>query len=1294
MRLERTRLFWIGLSLSLLSSLTPAFAQTPAARSRITQAVDNDKRITRRGNVHPLARPEFDQGIAPDSLPANRMLLVLQRGPEQQAALDSLMEEQQVPSSSDYHKWLTPAEFGQMFGPSDADIATITNWLTSQGFQVDKVGAGRTAIEFSGTAGQVRTAFHTSLHKYVVNGKEHWANASDPQIPAALAPVVGGIVSLHNFRRKPMHRIREKSLLDPAYTMADGYGLGPTDFATIYNLLPLWNSGIDGTGQAIAIMGETDINVQDVRDFRAMFGLPAKDPEIIYNGPNPGITAYDELEADLDIQWSGAVAPNADIKFITSGYTDVASGIDLSSFYAVDNNVAPVISLSYGTCEQQLKAQHMPDGKTWSDFYHDLWQQAAAQGITVFVSSGDNGSAGCDDPGSKSATAGNAINGLGSTPFNVSVGGTDFDQVGNFATYWKSATNNDPATRASAISYIPEMTWNNSCAQNLNCTTSSLKTLVAASGGPSMLWTKPSWQSGVGVPNDGMRDTPDVSLFASNGFNGSYYIVCQADADNQCPGNPAEIGGTSAATPAFAGIMALINQYQAAHGGDSRQGNANFVFYNLAAQAGQSCDSSTAGPNSSCIFYDITKGNISVPCTAGTPNCTNGFLVDPNSTSTPAWTTTAHYDMATGLGSVNGNNLVTKWATASFTPTTTSITSINPSSITHGQSANVVINVAPKSGSGTPTGDVSLLANIGTAQNPVLVTVDRFTLSGGMVSGSTTSLPGGTYGVVAHYAGDGNFASSDSAPFTVTVTKETSKTVAGVITYNLYSQAITSYQASGAAYGSPYILEVSVGNSSMSSTKTSEGAPCASNLALCPTGTLTITDNGAPLDGGAFPLNGFGFADDQTIQLPPGTHNIAASYAGDNSFLPSSGATSITISKAVTSTGTPSPDNSTVSIAIPVHISAKISTMSNGAKPTGTVTFFNGGTPLSGIVTYTANDGSTTAASLTATLTISFSTSGTKAITAQYSGDTNYAASPISGSTTISVNGGTTPTTMPPPAFQPANPTVGSNVMFTATVNTTSSGVAPSGTVVFKVEGGANLGTVSVTGTNGGSGHNASAGATLSAWFPTAGTLTVDAIYSGDDTYQGSNSSTQITVTTPVTVGPDFTMPANWPNVTISAKGQSAPSTATLTSVQSFAGTVTVSCSVAPVLNEGPGCVGNSVQLSANGTATATVTVTTTAAHQTARLRNFGGALGGTLFACVLFAIPGHKRKLSTMLVLLLAILAAFGMITAMSACGGGSSSGGTTDSSTPSGNYTVTVTATASGASSSHQSTFTVTVP
>src|SRR5216684_3379953 len=1003
-------------ALLLAFSCFPAVAQTPAAQSgaeqkarvlaRVTDTVDDTNRTVLGGNVHPKARAEFDRGAVADAQPVTRILLVLQRSAEQEAALRQLMEEQQSKNSPNYHAWLTPEQFGKQFGPADADIQAVTDWLTLHGFQVSKVSKGRTVIEFSGNVGQVRSAFGTEIHKYNVKGEEHFANVKDPEIPVALSPVVRGLVSLHNFRPKSFirnagtfRRNAKTGEVKPAFTFTDVngtfYAVGPADFAKIYNFNP---STATGVGQSIAIVGQSNINLQDVADFRNVFGLPANVPQVILNGPDPGLVSGDETESDLDVEWAGAVAQQAQIIFVTTqtSQTDFVAGVDASAVYIVDNNVAPVLSESYGSCEANL-------GTSGNAFYNSLWQQAAAEGITVVISAGDNGSAGCDPApapaNQNAATRGLAVSGFASTPFNVALGGTDFDDATNQTTFWN--TTNTSGTQASAKGYIPETTWNDSCASTAKagsisgiCTTvaSDGSDLVAGSGGSSTVYKgalKPSWQTGFGDAN---RDIPDVSLFASDGgptdrtvAAKSFYIVCEADQDitgdtgcnltkftSTAPFHDFQaIGGTSAATPTFAGIIALINQVKG-----PRQGNANYALYNtynVAKAANNVCNSSSLSgaqlTSNTCVFYDTTKGNVSVACVGGSPNCSNttsGQFGIMAIGTTPAFNTAAGYDLATGLGTVNVANLLAAWASPSRTASATTLV-LPAGPFTVDGSVAVSGTVAP----GTATGIVSLFQGSGSTGK----VIDRFTVAaGGTYNGNTAMLPGGSYNVIAHYGGDGTFAASDSAPIAVTVAPSTSQTVVNLVTFN-GNTPLLSTSAQTLAYGSAYILRVDVKNAGG---QTCENLPSTTffptTAFVCPTGTVALKDNGLVLLD--FPsaqnanasnianLTDRGFAEDQPIQLLPGSHSITASYSGDNSYSASSSNTlSVTITKAATTAAVTS-NVTTITSGGSVTLTATISTNSNGAGPTGTVQFKNGSsnlgstvncTPTSGIASTTGN---------------------------------------------------------------------------------------------------------------------------------------------------------------------------------------------------------------------------------------------------------------------------------------------------------------------------------------------------
>jgi hypothetical protein len=971
-----------AVALASLSALSIHIsAQTSQAKSRIVRPIDESKLTALSGSTHPLARAEFDQGQVSPGTKAQRMLLVLSRSPEQETALQQLLAQQQDTSSPNYHQWLTPAQFGQQFGPSDDDVQTVTSWLSSHGLQVANVSASKAFVEFSGTAGQVQEAFHTSIHNLNVNGQAHIANMSDAQIPTALAPVIKTVMGLHNFLPKTavksvgaFSRSKETGETKPAFTASDTLGtiytLGPADFATIYNVLPLWRgtspltSDIDGTGETIAIVGTSNISLADVTSFRQLFGLPtnvpANTPKIILNGADPGNLGPDssEAEADLDVEWSGAVAKGAQIVLVVSAdpISIGAAGEDLSALYIVDNNIAPIMSESFLACESEFP--------TVSSFYTSLFGQAAAQGITAMVASGDAGSAGCDNFNTAStASLGLSVNGISSTPYNVSVGGTDFDDVGVEATFFPNhnITTTDGYTFLSAAGYIPEIPWNNSCAAAgiANCTPNSgvLLNISAGSGGPSTLIAKPAWQNGFGsteIQLDLVRDTPDISLFASNGgsrTNPSFYAFCEADSVSNpalsCNPNVGDFlfsgsGGTSISSPAFAGMMAMVLQKTG-----SRQGNANFVLYPLSASGSNTCATASATPG--CIFYDVIKNNNSVPCAGGTGGCSAsspvaiGAMVDPKNTANPAWASAPGYDRVTGLGTVNAFNLVTNWnSVAALAGTSSTLTiqgqSASVPAFAHGTSVSVAVHVT--SGGGVPTGTISLIGGAGSPQ----LGITGETLSSGAVAFNTALLPGGTYTAIAQYGGDGKFGASNSNGVSLTVTKESSLTATTLYDCNPNIFPAIPCSSNTVVYGSPYVVRVDVTNSS--------GQKCTSNAALaCPTGTVALTDNLAPLndfDSGnsANLLSGVGLLEDQMIQLPVGSHSIIASYQGDVSYTSStSAALGVTVTKAPTTTvvsGFPT----VIASGVSTQLSAFVDTASSGLSPSGTVSFFEGGTLL------------------------------------------------------------------------------------------------------------------------------------------------------------------------------------------------------------------------------------------------------------------------------------------------------------------------------------------------------------
>ncbi len=583
-----------------------AAGQTPSLpqpHARIVERVDENKTVTLRGNVHPLAASGSSEPVD-ESTPMEHMILFLKGDASQEAQLAQLVAQQNDAKSPLYHHFLEADEFGTHFGVAQADLEKVTSWLENHGFSIEELPAGRRAIVFSGTSGQVADAFKTEIRHYTVGGADHYANASDPQIPSALADVVGGIVKLHDFRHAPsmskMSALTPEQFADPKFDSGGGHYLAPADYATIYDINPLYSAGIKGTGQSIAVIARSNIYLSDVELFRSSFGLAANNPQIIIVNSNPGVLSGDSTETTLDTEWSGAVAPNAAIKVIVAASTNTADGIDLSALYAVNNNVAPVVSLSYGSCESAMGASEL-------NFYNSLWQQAAAQGMSVMVSAGDSGAAGCSS-GESSSGSGKAINGLCSSPYATCVGGTEFVEGSNPGEYWLPGNN---AVYGSAIGYIPEAVWNESGSDGGSG-------LWAGGGGASIAYAKPAWQTGPGVPADGRRDVPDVSLTAA-GHDG--YVIVQS-------GSMAAVGGTSASAPSFAGLMALVDQKT-----NARQGLANVILYPLALNQ-------AAG--GAAVFHDIVSGNNTVPGVIG-------------------FSATTDYDLASGLGSVDAAVLVNHW---------------------------------------------------------------------------------------------------------------------------------------------------------------------------------------------------------------------------------------------------------------------------------------------------------------------------------------------------------------------------------------------------------------------------------------------------------------------------------------------------------------------------------------------------------------------------------------------------------------------------------------------------------
>jgi subtilase family serine protease len=610
----------VFLGLLILSGMA-----TAQSASRIRQAIDSSQATPLHGNVHRLARAEFDRGPVSPALKIQGATIVFNHSATQQNNLDTLIAQQQDPNSPSYHKWLSTQEFADRFGMTEGDIAKVATWLKSQGLTVDRVADSRTQIFFSGTAAQVQRALHTELHKFVVNGETHFANATEPAVPAALASSVLAVRNLNNFRIQP-HNLKVRKVSADAHFEAGGgnHFIAPDDLATIYNLKPLYAIGIDGE-QSVAVAGQTQINQTDITAFRSASGL-SNNPVQMVLVPSSGTSTTvndDELEADLDVEWSGAVARNAKIIYVYTGNGNL-NVIDAME-YAIEKTLAPVISISYGLCEASAGSANM------TALQNDA-KQAIAKGITISSASGDEGAADCEDSSAESAILGLAVDIPSAIPEVTGVGGTEFSgDVGNGATYWNTVSDSN---NASALSYIPETSWNDTAA-----TVAANKGFSAGGGGASTFFAKPSWQVATGVPAANHRYVPDISLNASARHDG--YLVCSGG--NCVNGFVASdntltlVGGTSVGAPVFAGLVGLINQAAQTNG----QGNVNPNLYTLWA-------------STPLAFHDITTGDNKVPCTIGKPSC-------PNGTTSIGLSASAGYDQASGLGSLNMFNLVSAW---------------------------------------------------------------------------------------------------------------------------------------------------------------------------------------------------------------------------------------------------------------------------------------------------------------------------------------------------------------------------------------------------------------------------------------------------------------------------------------------------------------------------------------------------------------------------------------------------------------------------------------------------------
>jgi subtilase family serine protease len=742
-----------------------------AQADRIPGPIDSGQMVVLPGHVNPKVQPQYDQGRVEGSLPFGSVTLSIAPSPSQQAALDLLLEQQQDRNSPNYHKWLTPEQYADRFGLRQNDVNKISAWLLSQGFTVLSIARGRNAVIFSGTAAQIESAFKTEIHHYDINGEKHIANSTLLSIPATLSGVVTAVRGLTDFRPKPMY-VRASGGRNgphPRYTTtiesSTAYVLAPGDIATIYDINALYNGSpaIDGTGQKLAIIGQTDIYAADINDFRAGFGLStfttATTPttgdctvnssgiiiepcnttnfDYILASTDEGVSPFgDVLEADLDLEWSGAVARNAQIIFVNApiNSTQTSGGVNVALAYAIDNTVAPVISMSYGLCEAE------------NESLETELQQANTEGITIMNSSGDTGSFACDAsppanlPYTSGAELGMGVNYPASSQYVTAVGGTAIPLSEFNSSFWNAGNGSDGGS-ATASLIGTEVFWNDDEAFAQVCGVSPAPEFCVNGGPPAVtgwaditnaqtaqedIWisqggggvsncitksggicqagfARPSFQSSLSIPSlpspqSTYRFVPDVSLLASPNFPG--YIVCTpmnaltgsgTDTTSSCANGIATavdtnfslVGGTSASSPIFAGIVTLLNQSI----GSAGQGNINPTLYALAAK-----------PNA--VFHHVTSGDNNVYCAVNTPAgqpadviCPTGGVAGFEASNADA---TTGYNLIAGLGSVDASNLALALGPADFG---LSASALNPSPVVAGAQTSTTLTISPISGS-------------------------------------------------------------------------------------------------------------------------------------------------------------------------------------------------------------------------------------------------------------------------------------------------------------------------------------------------------------------------------------------------------------------------------------------------------------------------------------------------------------------------------------------------------------------------------------------------------------------
>ncbi|MBS2033282.1 MAG: S8/S53 family peptidase, partial [Deltaproteobacteria bacterium] len=715
--------------------------------SRVDGTTPASGSVVLERTVPPLARPELDVGRLDRARVLHNMSLVFALTPAQKADRDALLAELQRPGSPSYHHWLTPQDYAARFGADAATLERAKGWLAGQGFAVHASSPLGTRVTFSGTVAQVEAAFHTELHQYDVAGERHYAMARPPTIPAELGDRVLTVTNTHDFfprRSRPqIHQVDPQATCPAGDAYCSGNGIAPPDWATIYDVEPLYNPGIAGTkitgsGVTIAVVGITDISQADLTAFRTRYGLAAN-PIVKKLVPNTGAAQAANgagIEAVLDTEWSGGIAPNATIDYVYTGANDL--NVDDAVFYAIEQNFGAVLSESWGGCEQGSAPAD-------ADVLETYGAAAALEGISYLASSGDDGAASCQGRG------GLYVNLPASLPEVTAVGGTGFSIAGGGLTF----------TGGTVTAVGTEAVWNEGNNAYLN-------NIAAGGGGISAVYGRPLYQSSVttctpvgSLPTTvnpaNQRMLPDVSFTAAGGTSQyGIFIECTlvgSDCTNT-GANPVviSIGGTSASAPSFAGVVALAVQ---ATGG--RLGNLNPLLYATSASV-------------PAAFHDITAGNNEVVCRTGDPGCPGSKLY--------GFQAGAGYDCATGLGSVDATNLITAWST--LTPTSTTV-GASPTATSEGGSVTLTATVNVNGSNPNVLGGAVTFVFRSHLSNGVIDEswpLGQVAITGGTTTSGTATLttaippgmvqPGQSVDVYALYGGDAHHLPSDSAAQTIT----------------------------------------------------------------------------------------------------------------------------------------------------------------------------------------------------------------------------------------------------------------------------------------------------------------------------------------------------------------------------------------------------------------------------------------------------------------------------------------------------------------------------------------------